>query len=507
MSVSNGQPANEDTFNNAFVSKTAASTVTAVVTLDEAASGGTIANTQQAINDNTTGVAANAANIATNTGNIATNTADISNLQTSTKFNNFSGTVDPTVSNDNTESYEVGSFWLNVTGERLFQCTDNSTGAAVWIRIDNLKFNQTTIDPTVSDDDTQGYETDSLWFNQTSGALFVCQSASTGAAIWNQTAGGAAGGAAAGNLAINGGFDHSWRVALSAFSSTATPDIYLNKWLSSYDVAHTVNPVVSKQVDSPNNKTKYCISYTQTAALSTDSVITTHRMESVFARSIAGEAASLSFWVKSGQHQDIDIEIYTANAEDNFAAVTSVTTSNQTFTANNTWQEITLENVSIPAAATNGLEVRLILTNAASTGVSFTSRIAQFSIVKGDTAQEFSHFGGSYHDDMKGCERTQAKNVDVDTLPGQGGLSGCPTFVAQSNTQATGTCMFPSRMRAIPTVTIYGSGGTAGQAHRRNVGDLAATVFEFNESGIGRLAGSWANNDNITFHYFAMAEL
>ena len=47
--------------------------------------------------------------------------------------NNFTATADPTVSDDETEGYSPGSEWLNTTTESLFFCVDDSPGAAVWL--------------------------------------------------------------------------------------------------------------------------------------------------------------------------------------------------------------------------------------------------------------------------------------------------------------------------------------------------------------------------------------
>lgn len=58
MSVSNGQKGNQTTFNNAFGSKTSSSTINSVWTLNEAGSGGAIANMQQQINNNSNQVVA-----------------------------------------------------------------------------------------------------------------------------------------------------------------------------------------------------------------------------------------------------------------------------------------------------------------------------------------------------------------------------------------------------------------------------------------------------------------
>lgn len=44
----------------------------------------------------------------------------------------FNKTADPTVNDDNTAGYFVGSLWANITNDKLFICIDTSTGAAAW---------------------------------------------------------------------------------------------------------------------------------------------------------------------------------------------------------------------------------------------------------------------------------------------------------------------------------------------------------------------------------------
>jgi hypothetical protein len=48
-------------------------------------------------------------------------------------LHNLGATVDPTVSDDDTAGYSVGSVWLNTTAGRGYRCFDDATGAAVWI--------------------------------------------------------------------------------------------------------------------------------------------------------------------------------------------------------------------------------------------------------------------------------------------------------------------------------------------------------------------------------------
>jgi len=63
--VSDGQRANDDTFNNAFMSRTDDTDTVGTVGLNHPTSGGTIANAQQAINDNASNITSNDNDIAT----------------------------------------------------------------------------------------------------------------------------------------------------------------------------------------------------------------------------------------------------------------------------------------------------------------------------------------------------------------------------------------------------------------------------------------------------------
>jgi hypothetical protein len=46
--------------------------------------------------------------------------------------NNFTATSNPAVGDDSADGYAVGSMWENTSTDRVYICTDNSSGAAVW---------------------------------------------------------------------------------------------------------------------------------------------------------------------------------------------------------------------------------------------------------------------------------------------------------------------------------------------------------------------------------------
>ena len=102
-------------------------------------------------------------------------------------FNKFDATVAPTVNNDTTEGYTVGSVWVDVTNDIAYTCVDNTDGAAVWSAgggdVKN-NYGGATTDPAVSNDNTEGYGVGSRWVNTAVPSVYTCVDASTDAAIW-----------------------------------------------------------------------------------------------------------------------------------------------------------------------------------------------------------------------------------------------------------------------------------------------------------------------------------
>jgi len=94
-------------------------------------------------------------------------------------------TINPVVGDDNTLGYAPGLRWVNTTSPvQSYVCVDASTGAAIWIREGNVKINVTTGDPSVTNDNTEDYEIGSLWINTADNSTFVATGVATGAAKW-----------------------------------------------------------------------------------------------------------------------------------------------------------------------------------------------------------------------------------------------------------------------------------------------------------------------------------
>lgn len=98
--------------------------------------------------------------------------------------NKYDATIDPTINNDQTQGYAIGSQWINVTTGALFTCFDAATGVADWQEAGGGGVHVDTVDPTVNDDDTNGFDVGDLWLNTTTETFFQCINNATGAAVW-----------------------------------------------------------------------------------------------------------------------------------------------------------------------------------------------------------------------------------------------------------------------------------------------------------------------------------
>jgi len=111
----------------------------------------------------------------------------MSGIQSTIKIlSNLTATVAPTVNDDNTKGYSVGSTWIDVTGKKVYTCIDSSVGVAVWNSGSVQNSFDKTVDPTSTDDSSLGYEVGSVWINVTANTIFTCVDATASAAIWSQ---------------------------------------------------------------------------------------------------------------------------------------------------------------------------------------------------------------------------------------------------------------------------------------------------------------------------------
>lgn len=142
---------------------------------------------------------------------------------------NRSAAAAPTVNDDSTQNYEVGSRWFDTTADRAYTCLDASVGAAVWREVSvvaaavaaagavmdsdfggsysadltrtgagtyaGLRNNlAATASPSATDDSASNYAVGSRWIDTTADRAWTCVDATPGAAVWIEGGGGGGGG-------------------------------------------------------------------------------------------------------------------------------------------------------------------------------------------------------------------------------------------------------------------------------------------------------------------------
>lgn len=95
-------------------------------------------------------------------------------------------TTPPTVTDDIDQEVDIGDLWVDTAANKMYGCTDNSAGAAVWTLLAPEAGNVTvdTVDPTVTDDTNSGFVIGDMWVNTTTSDAFIATDVTAGAAVW-----------------------------------------------------------------------------------------------------------------------------------------------------------------------------------------------------------------------------------------------------------------------------------------------------------------------------------
>jgi len=93
--------------------------------------------------------------------------------------------TDPGVNDDETQGFAQGLRWVNTTNPiKSYVCVDATTGAAIWRRESNIKNTVAAGTPITSNDNTEGYEIGSYWFDTDENDVYVATSVVSASAKW-----------------------------------------------------------------------------------------------------------------------------------------------------------------------------------------------------------------------------------------------------------------------------------------------------------------------------------
>lgn len=274
------------------------------------------------------------------------------------------------------------------------------------------------------------------------------------------------------NALNNGNFD--WWQRGTSTTTTATTKQYLpDRWLHKLNgaggsitvsrQAHTLG-----QTDVPGEPTYYYRA-NLTAAPATSSRPLEQRIEGV--RRFAGQTVTVSFWIKADAAQTFDCA-FVQNFGTGGTPSAEVTLT-QSFSVSTSWQQIILTyDLAAISSKTIGNDnndyLGLRIESNVGTLSTYTLDIAQVQVEPGDGATPFDQRAAA--DELDVIQRYYAKSYNLDVDPGTSTRDGGVIFKAHTTSHRE-PLVYPRRMRAVPTITLYSSTGASG-----NWRDFTATA-------------------------------
>jgi len=102
-------------------------------------------------------------------------TWDYDGKPTSSNKSNNSATIAPTITDDSTLGYAIGSLWIVSGTQESYICMNPAAGGAVWKPIEESVNNISAIvAPGVLDNYSSGYRVGSVWYNTLSNEVYIC---------------------------------------------------------------------------------------------------------------------------------------------------------------------------------------------------------------------------------------------------------------------------------------------------------------------------------------------
>jgi len=355
----------------------------------------------------------------------------------------FSGLDD----NSNTLTYQIGSVSVYVNGIKLIP-TD-------FVATDGLVV--TINDPLIADDVVSIVVTTS-----------ITPSFNTGV----------------NNLIINGNFD-IWQRGTS-FVSIPTNTYNADRWV--WETTGTQVIDINRSVDTPDESSLYSSFVNVTTAngvlAPTDNANITQRIEGNVYRSIVGQTATLSFWVKSNKIGTYCVSFKNDGLDRSYVA-------EYTIDAINTWEQ---KFITVPFTETGGtwnydigigLRVSFVLTSGSSfqttpniwqTGnfdhtinqinlsdtINNEFRLTKVQLEIGNIVNDFEH--RTLTEEVALCQRYYEKSYELETLAPTITTLGVITSYDSSVLLVNGAVhlshTFNTRKRVIPTLVIYSPSST-----------------------------------------------
>jgi hypothetical protein len=248
-----------------------------------------------------------------------------------------------------------------------------------------------------------------------------------------------------------------------------------------------------------------------TGAASVTAVGIGQRIEQLNSYDMAGSTATLSLDISNSLLTTVTWTAYYANTANTFGTLASPTRTQiatGTFTVTSTLTRYSTQ-ISIPAAATTGIEV--VLTVGAQT--SGTWVVGNIQLEESSIATSFDY--RSYGTEFAMCQRYYQTSYDYGTaVQAATGVTDGASFICINTSDSSNGGLLPVVMRATPIFAVYSTiGGSGSPSARNNAGGTTVTGITLNggtTTNIPRLtksAGLSAVGTPYSAQYTAYAEL
>lgn len=311
------------------------------------------------------------------------------------------------------------------------------------------------------------------------------------------------GNASSRNYLLNGAMDFCQRIIPGVgFTLTSSPQFFMDRWASYYvggwSGAIQIGQTGAGSQVPTDNLSRYALNIYGVPSSTSDSLISYQYVEGVSARDLAGNNASVGFWVLAQNTTcKVKLQLFYPSAEDSWGTNTNFYTSSFSATLPvGVWSYVSFNNIPIPTNANNGLGVQIVVSNFGATGIAFTGAlITEVMLNLGPAANRFKRANPNILSELQACQRYCWAPFHRDAGAGSGGgQSVIPASAAGTAGVAIGN--FPVTMR-IPPGTI----------HAGNPNDFYFTPSSGSSSIISNFVGDQRTTNIGYFSSFGVANV
>lgn len=373
-------------------------------------------------------------------------------------LNNYVATADPLPTNDSTQAYGIGSEWLNTTNNNLWICVSASVGAAAWICVSNNPNNTNNFftDPCCRIANNGTSAPPNISTVKQYGAVDLTQ-------IWVSGGTVSAGTITQDATGLCGGRT-PYSALASGVSTGAGASINARKWLESNDAQNIQNLTCT---------------------------------------------ISCKIYQNTGSTQVVNLQVNKATAANNFAGTTNIGTSGNINVASGV--PTTVSFTVAMGACGNGIEAIATCAFASQTTKNFA--VTDWCINIGTQVVNFAvpDFATDLANSLRYYERSFAYGTKAGTATSVGRVfSYLPSIIA--NAAGTVQLIYKTSKVISPAVTIYSTNsGASGNIYDFTAAAdkaVLATNIDVNQSQINNNSGgSLADGDLISWQWIADARL